>query len=309
MAFAIALAGVFAAAFAGALWFPLLFIALSIAGFFAFLRLRRSKKFRRVLGETLFFFVALGVFIFSMTLSKRGAPSASIAWRLTLTRYSPSITLSTDRKSWTIRTELWFSSDLITGSNKDSAFLNTFLNGLGECGWTTERGGEIRAYRERVQPAVARLLPVHTVNVISLDEDLRCQLLSFHLPEKSQAVIFAPTYSIGRTYPEGSRNEILGQDRVRLTLPIDFGYQEARDLRIEVISPLFRNGPGAKILAGAFWTPFTWLWAMTCAIFSEQIKKGVLVPTVRRLFKVLRLKWRSDKDEDDPHDKPMIITP
>jgi hypothetical protein len=51
------------------------------------------------------------------------------------------------------------------------------------------------------------------------------------------------------------------------------------------------------------------VWASVCAIFAEQVKGGLIVPALRRLFRALELNRPEDKDRDDSKKKPLIVIP
>ena len=82
-------------------------------------------------------------------------------------------------------------------------------------------------------------------------------------------------------------------------LPLDFSPSETPRVQLEVTSPLARNKVGLLIVEGAMWRPLKWIFFAFCGIFSEQIKKGLLISAVKVVFKFLHIPF----NEEDPLSK------
>lgn len=230
--------------------------------------------------------------------------------QLPAVNYATRIDLSTERGLWTVRSELTLIPqdnsrdypDFRRHEPEPDAALE-----LQKCGWFLT--DPVRAVRERAQVATVRWLPVSSLNSISLDEDVRCGPITFRIVGRPQVVLFVPKFAVRKTYPDTSRSDLLSSDNERLNLSADFSYAEDRIIQIELVSPLFRNAIGEKLLAGAFWAPLVWIWATLCGIFAEQIKQGLFVPVAKQLCRAFGIPWQEGKKGDDSKDKPLIIVP
>jgi hypothetical protein len=118
----------------------------------------------------------------------------------------------------------------------------------------------------------------------------------------SVAKLDVPKYFLIRTYPAArSRDEILGQDREALNVPLEeFGDSPDGGLRLEVLSPALRNRIGASLATVSAWEPIKWVGATLLLLFSEQIKRGILEPFMRWLFRLVGAKYRDGQPPPEP---------
>jgi hypothetical protein len=291
-------------AFDESLWLGCLCLVAYIASAaLIYVRGRRSRWVRTsakigfsILGLLALFVLPLSVPRYSLNASRY----------LKLTAYTARIDYLAGANLWIIRSELRLAPNE-SADMRIELLEDRLLPSLSRCGWTALRGDGITLTRERKQPIKSRSLPVSTLNAISLESDFNCEGVVLHPPDAAQVMVFAPKYSIAKTYPDSSRSEAIGEDSVRLSFPFAFALGESPVLRLEVISPLFRNSVGDWILQGSFWTPLAWFWAIACAVFADQIKSGIIIPTMRRSFRLLGLKWFDDKKPDEPQESLIII--
>ena len=68
-------------------------------------------------------------------------------------------------------------------------------------------------------------------------------------------------------------------------------------LTVEAISPLVRNELGIALINISLWTPIKWILLSIFAIFGEQIRKGILVPFIKRVFKILGLPFLDNNNK------------
>ena len=160
--------------------------------------------------------------------------------------------------------------------------------------------------RIRKQKVISRWLPFYTVNKIYLPE-----IKTMHKGIISRSygtawpharfIIDAPKNLIGLVYPShNSREDMLESNEERLEVllsPLSIVPEEKYVLRIQVLSPLIRNKIGRSIITILFYQPLKWIALVLCAIFGEQIRKRVLVPFVKRTFKLFRISYLEDKKQ------------
>jgi hypothetical protein len=263
--------------------------------------LRDARSRKRVVVELLVLGIALSI-VGAFSLKRNFVPMRAPV-PPALAHYSTRIDLSSERKLWTIRSTLEIRHDersLMYGY-RDRSFVTKISSALQQCGWTVAEGGA-SAIRERTQPAVSRWFPVTSLNTIPLEV---CPGFS----RESEVVLFAPKYAVRRSYPDAHRADLVSDNRERLTLLVDFAYDESPALQIELVSPLLRSAIGTQLLAGAFWTPLAWMWATLCGIFAQQIKEGLIVPMAKRSCRALGIRWQVGTKDSDSQDKPLIIIP
>lgn len=165
---------------------------------------------------------------------------------------------------------------------------------LSSCGWQQQGavGSMLHLIQRRMVKVRARWFPLQTVNEIALPK-LWCQDIHLELDSSSRAVLSVPMFMVVRTLPAAaSRKESLTGGTERLVLPLDFLPVEKPGLQLEVTSPPARNKFGSLLVEGAIWKPLRWLGLALSAIFSEQIKLGLLIPAVKRLFKLLGIQFK-----------------
>lgn len=232
---------------------------------------------------------------------------AAIPQEIEFTRYSVRVDQSDDGKAWRVRSEALF--NLANPPTDFSLMPDELARSLVECGWIVERDGYvIKATRQRTQGSESPRIAATSVNTIYLEDEPHCGLFLLVIPANSQAAIFAPTFAIAKTYPDSTRSEVLGRHLERFLIPMNFAADESPTLRFEVINPLLQNWAGAKILDGAFWLPLGFIGTIAGAVFSEQIKRSIVVPLMRRFYSLLGLKWYED-DKVTDQEKTTIIIP
>ncbi len=181
---------------------------------------------------------------------------------------------------------------------------------LSSCGW--EQQGTVDSTLHMVQLRTIQLrtrwLPLHTIKDISLPV-MSCQSICLNLDSASRAVLNIPKYMVVRTFPAiSSRNEMLLGENERLVLPLDLSPGETAAVQLEVASPLARNKLGSLILKGAIWKPLNWIFLAFCGIFSEQIKKGLLIPAAKFVFRFLHIPFKEEDSRakgDESHEIPL----
>jgi len=145
---------------------------------------------------------------------------------------------------------------------------------------------------------------VHKVSQIEIPQ-MACQGIHLNLDAASRAVLNVPKYMVAKTYPAApTRTETLVEDDERLVLPLDFVAAEPQVVRLEVVSPPARNKLGFLIVKGAIWKPLNGILMLLGGVFSDQIKKGLLIPIVKRLFRVLHLPFKEDPPGTKPDEVP-----
>jgi len=168
-------------------------------------------------------------------------------------------------------------------------------------GWNSSGviNGKLRFTRQRKQPVSNRWFPVYSINTIFIPS---IDYLGFFLtPDKeSEILLEAPNNMVIRTYPQYlSRIELLMENKEQLTIPISLASEKGFSIRIQVLSPLFRNKLGHTLISVSIWSPIKWIVLALCLIFAEQIKKGILIPLVRKVFQFLKIPYFEDKKSDE----------
>jgi len=175
-------------------------------------------------------------------------------------------------------------------------------------GWKIKKqqGDMVLLERTREQKVLARWLPFYTVNKIYLPEikyvDKALSPFSSNITAPyARFIIDAPKNLIGLVYPShNSREDMLENKKERITVllsPIAVVPEEKYVLRLQVLSPLIRNNIGMSIIKILFYLPLKWLAFVLCVIFGEQIRKMVLVPLVKRIFKFFSISYLEDKKQ------------
>lgn len=156
---------------------------------------------------------------------------------------------------------------------------------------------KLRFSRQRKQAASIRWFPVYTINTISIPV-IKHHDLILRPDNQSQVMLDVPKQMVAITYPSySSRVDLLKDNREQLTIPITLASEDEFTLRIQVVSRLFRNPVGQTIIKVSIWSPIKWIIFLLCAIFAEQIKKGILIPFVRRAFQLLGIPYLGDKKQ------------
>lgn len=109
----------------------------------------------------------------------------------------------------------------------------------------------------------------------------------------SVARIVAPRYAVYHTYPASTvQMDRLEDGMMEYVLPMG-GTGEYR-ARIQVVRPLLQNSVGKALVNLSFWPALKWLLIGIGVIFSDQIKKQLLVPAVKNAFRLLHIKYVVD---------------
>jgi hypothetical protein len=153
---------------------------------------------------------------------------------------------------------------------------------------------------ERRVSAVSVWYQAKTVNRISFPELFQSfeSTSSYFYPsltEKSHVSVVVPRYWLGRTYPPAIQTADMLDGNEELRVPVQFGFDSTRDVRLELINPVLRNFAGAAIVAGVAWSPFKWLVVAFFGIIGDQIKKRYLTSVVRKLFRKFQIVYGSPK--------------
>jgi hypothetical protein len=169
-------------------------------------------------------------------------------------------------------------------------------NLLNSCGWVEPvQSHFVKRTTQRIE---VRWFPVTTPNVLLFPE-MSCKDLFFRASEDSRFVVKVPHYAIAKVYPEAiTHDETVVDDMDSFVLPIRFGWNLAPTVQLEVIAPFMRNWVGAKLLSGALWEPLKWVVLAFCAIFGEQIKKGVLIPITKSIFKSFHIRFIEKRERN-----------
>lgn len=174
------------------------------------------------------------------------------------------------------------------------------------CGWVERAPGLFR--RETHQRISVRWFPLTTAARISFP-NMSC-VPSLRASRESKLSIYFPKYVVKNVFPHpDQRDEEVVGDRERIVVPVVFAGDEPPSVQIELMSVLVRNRAGMAVLDGAAWEPLKWILLALCAIFGEQIKTSVLIPSVRGLFRVLHIRYRDDSKTAEPEPKRRIILP
>ena len=261
-------------------------------------RPRRARISLAVLGGLAACIVlAFVVFIQFQTLG----PTFLMAPSFGRVKYSCYIRYAPETPSWVVKDDILVLDTVelqrklrkLRRGPEDKADLSQILS---SCGW--EQQGTVDSMLQMVQTRTIsvnpRWWPVHKVSQIEIPQ-MACQGIHLNLDAASRAVLNVPKYMVAKTYPAApTRTETLVEDEERLVLPLDFVAAEPQVVRLEVVSPPARNKLGFLIVKGAIWKPLNGIFMVLCGIFSEQIKKGLLIPIVKRLFRVLHIPFKED---------------
>jgi len=172
------------------------------------------------------------------------------------------------------------------------------------CGWhrTWTVDGISQFGRLRKVATLNQWWPAYSVSVIDLPQPNCGQGFPLRPAAGSDAIVDVPPHFVARTYPTSSaREEILGQDREQITVPVTgFTTSEEGGLRLEVLSPALRNRFCAFVATASGWGPLKWIGVTLMLLFSEQIKRGVLEPFMRWLFRVFRFRYKEGPPPPEP---------
>lgn len=233
---------------------------------------------------------------------------AKLIPRIESIRYSGNVEYSPDSELWLITDEVQIPSEKSVNDLLTDQFRLDSRNGVGAqkvktltelmllYGWND--GGAVddsRLFtRKRTQPAITRWMSVRTTNVITLPE-IRYRYLILRPTANSKLVLVAPKYTVGKTRPSYvSRSDLPGDSEV-LTIPTDFQVENVPRLEVELLSPLLRSELGNELVQASIWTPVKWILLALCAIFGDQIRRGILIPLVKKTFAVLHIRFRDDE--------------
>ena len=167
-------------------------------------------------------------------------------------------------------------------------------------GWDYEGEIDDNLIYKRISTQVIkrRWIPFRTINEFHFS-DIRLILdrndIYLTPDSDSKIVLNAPEYLIAETFPVAESRQVSLTERIeRILIHIPSYMQGGFDVQFEVISPLMSNKMGHSLLLASLFAPIKWTFFALCAIFAEQIKDGILIPFVKRIFKILGLKYRNN---------------
>lgn len=161
--------------------------------------------------------------------------------------------------------------------------------------------GKLRFTKQRKHPVSMSVFRLYTVDTLFIPVIKYDQYL-LTPNDESQVILDVPKLTVANTYPlYSSRVDILRHNREQLTIPIARTSQGGYIIRTRLLHPLLSNKVGQIIIRTLFWSPFKWVILAICAIFAEQIRKGILIPFVKRVFHLFRMRYLEDeKSSDEP---------
>ncbi len=164
--------------------------------------------------------------------------------------------------------------------------------------------GRIRLIHTRRRAAPSRWFPSRTVSPIYLnfpyylhvyengmyhEDDINIYL---DYRENAKLDLRVPKYTIASTYPPLSqRADLLDGEMENITVPVN----DESEVRVAILSPLLRWRFGPTVSELSAWSGLKWLILALCFVLSEEIKKTVLAPPVKRLLKLFGVKGALEK--------------
>lgn len=154
------------------------------------------------------------------------------------------------------------------------------------CGWKHIKivNGYPHFEKTMMQESSSRVLSVYSVDTIHLPK-VGYRLLQLIPDEASDVVLEVPRYFVTRTYPHWlSRGEIPDENAERIVIPIGDRFEYLSEIKIEILSPLFRNAFCQKVVVDIIWPAIKWLVLFVCAIIVRDIVKKIIKPITKRIF-------------------------
>lgn len=207
---------------------------------------------------------------------------------------------SIEKSDWAIKHEITIATEQTTYSLEQENHGDNYIQtkqALEQCGWKEEVEGTFSILS--TQSVASRWVPFKTVNTIAFPQ-MRCAGMLFASDTTSSFTLSVPRFEIAKTDPvPKTRAERLVGEEETIVLPISFNWEQHPTVQVQVVSPILRNRLGDLFLSGAAWEPIKWAVLVACGLFADQIKKGLIVPFVKWIFKFLKLPYK-----DDGGDKP-----
>jgi hypothetical protein len=207
---------------------------------------------------------------------------------------------SIEKSDWAIKHEITIAKEQTQYSLGQESQGDKYImtkHALEQCGWKEEVQGTFSILS--TQPVASRWVPFKTVDSITFPQ-MRCADMLFASDTTSSFTLSAPRFEIAKTDPVAkTRTERLVGEGETIVLPISFNWEQQAAVQVQIVSPILRNRLGDLFLSGAAWEPIKWALLVVCGLFADQIKKGLIVPFVKWIFKLLKLPYK-----DDVGDKP-----
>jgi hypothetical protein len=215
---------------------------------------------------------------------------------------------SIEKSDWAIKHEITIAKEQTEYSLGQESQGDKYIltkHALEKCGWKEEVEGTFSILS--TQPVASRWVPFKTVDSITFPQ-MRCADMLFASDTTSSFTLSVPRFEIAKTDPVAkTRTErLVGEDET-IVLPISFNWEQQAAVQVQVVSPILRNRLGDLFLSGAAWEPIKWAVLVVCGLFADQIKKGLIVPFVKWIFKLLKLPYKDDggdKPEGEEGDEP-----
>lgn len=284
-------------------------------------KLRESGSFRIVFGAAMLILISVGSSIWFLTSDERRiSVNLNVVGPLELeVSYTGVISSRPSPDPWEILEELVVSRNAWLHVMRDpkpqlSSRLTTELAQLGahelaKQNWIPKglTGSFQRFERSRKVLAPARWFPATTTVTVSTKiATIQLGRAVRLIPDRnSKVVIRSSKYAIGSTFPPYStREDVLGSDEERMTVPLTLSRLEEQELRLELLSPLLRWRFGPQIGRLSLWSGIEWVLLAVCFVFSEQIKENILKPPIARL-----IRRRGTRGEREPHQAAVVAKP
>lgn len=149
--------------------------------------------------------------------------------------------------------------------------------------------------RLREQKASCGWLSAYTINDISIPQ-VSHENMILEPNEHSKVFLDVPKHLIVSTFPSSTPQDRLKGGRELFVINVSSPVHAYPNLEMGVAHPALRNEVGASLIRTSLWTPVYWTVAALLLIFSKQIELGILMPLVGLVFKILGIKYRTEKD-------------
>jgi hypothetical protein len=203
--------------------------------------------------------------------SQHAAPRRSVEIEGTLTA---TIDYDSRTESLNIDETLSLPRDNVDGARTEEALVAA----MASLGWTEITSSNLRLVFRHADAQAAKhhgVLPAEQTNVVALStptpelERVRDQPVdvNFLLDDKSEAVVSAPQYTIGDTFPAAHDPQTRPSDKRQFFhMPVA---TQTESLEFEIRSPPFRNEALATLVNVTAWSPFRWLLTASILLASE----------------------------------------
>lgn len=150
--------------------------------------------------------------------------------------------------------------------------------------------GKPKYSRRREQEALCSWFSSYTVNDISIPQ-VSHENIVLVPDEQSKIFLDVPKHLILSTFPSSTPQSLLKGGRELFEINMTSSVRAHPNLEVGVVHPALRTEVGISLIKTSIWTPVYWAVAALLLIFSKQIELGILMPCVRRLFKILGLNY------------------